>query len=238
VSWGTATSAYQIEGAWNEEGKGPSIWDPYAHSPGKIRNGDTGDVANDHYQRQAERAGADANFHIMRGVRIMSVPRKTAVRGTGGQARSWRGAGRIAVRAAPPAAVPRPLKRTRGADVPPPAHIRVIGTTLGPRDRDEIARKLGRQLGKFASSIERTTVRLFDVNGPKGGRDQTVQIKVVLSGRPSVVVEERGVTVQRVVGRAIKSAAVAVKRSVQRRRTKPRRRPATERQAGPPSRRR
>lgn len=67
MSWGTATSAYQIEGAWNEEGKGPSIWDPYAHSPGKIRNGDTGDVANDHYQRQAERAGADANFHIMRG---------------------------------------------------------------------------------------------------------------------------------------------------------------------------
>jgi beta-glucosidase len=52
--WGTATSSYQIEGAWNEDGKGPSIWDTYAHTPGKIRNGDTGDVANDHYHRYKE----------------------------------------------------------------------------------------------------------------------------------------------------------------------------------------
>lgn len=52
--WGTATSAYQIEGAWNEDGKGPSIWDTYAHTPGKIENDDTGDVANDHYHRYEE----------------------------------------------------------------------------------------------------------------------------------------------------------------------------------------
>jgi beta-glucosidase len=52
--WGTATSAYQIEGAWNEDGKGPSIWDTYAHTPGKIKNNDTGDVANDHYHRYKE----------------------------------------------------------------------------------------------------------------------------------------------------------------------------------------
>src|SRR5215831_15542296 len=52
--WGTGTSSYQIEGAWNEDGKGPSIWDTYAHTPGKISNGDTGDVANDHYHRYKE----------------------------------------------------------------------------------------------------------------------------------------------------------------------------------------
>lgn len=52
--WGTATAAYQVEGAWNEDGKGPSIWDTYAHTPGKIKNGDTGDVANDHYHRYKE----------------------------------------------------------------------------------------------------------------------------------------------------------------------------------------
>jgi hypothetical protein len=52
--WGTATSAYQIEGAWNEDGKGPSIWDTYAHTQGKIRDGTTGDVANDHYHRYKE----------------------------------------------------------------------------------------------------------------------------------------------------------------------------------------
>jgi beta-glucosidase len=52
--WGTATSSYQIEGAWNEDGKGASIWDTYAHTPGKIKNDDTGDVANDHYHRYKE----------------------------------------------------------------------------------------------------------------------------------------------------------------------------------------
>ena len=47
--WGTATSAYQIEGAVNEDGRGRSIWDTFAHTPGKIEDHTTGDRANEHY---------------------------------------------------------------------------------------------------------------------------------------------------------------------------------------------
>ncbi len=50
-AWGTATAAYQIEGAVNEDGRGPCIWDTFAHTPGRTLNGDTGDVACDHYHR-------------------------------------------------------------------------------------------------------------------------------------------------------------------------------------------
>ncbi len=49
--WGVATSAYQVEGAVHEDGRGQSIWDTFAHTPGKTKHGDTGDIATDQYHR-------------------------------------------------------------------------------------------------------------------------------------------------------------------------------------------
>ncbi|MEV4391503.1 GH1 family beta-glucosidase [Nonomuraea sp. NPDC049607] len=55
--WGTATAAYQIEGAVTEDGRGASVWDTFAHEPGRTRDGHTGDVACDHYHRWPEDIG-------------------------------------------------------------------------------------------------------------------------------------------------------------------------------------
>jgi beta-glucosidase len=52
--WGVATASYQIEGAWNADGKGESIWDRFSHTVGKVKGGDTGDVACDSYHRYKE----------------------------------------------------------------------------------------------------------------------------------------------------------------------------------------
>ncbi len=58
-TWGAATAAYQIEGAAQADGKGPSIWDTFSRVPGKVRGGDTGDIACDSYHRYARRRRAD-----------------------------------------------------------------------------------------------------------------------------------------------------------------------------------
>jgi beta-glucosidase len=52
--WGAATAAYQVEGAWKEDGRGESIWDRFAHTPGRVLNNDNGDVACDSYHRFPE----------------------------------------------------------------------------------------------------------------------------------------------------------------------------------------
>jgi beta-glucosidase len=67
-TWGAATAAYQIEGAAREDGRGPSIWDTFSHTPSNTLNGDTGDVACDHYHRWEEDLGhaAELGLHAYR----------------------------------------------------------------------------------------------------------------------------------------------------------------------------
>ncbi len=62
--WGVATAAYQIEGAVDEDGRGRSIWDTYAHTAGKIANGDNADVATDSYHRFQE------DIQLMKGIGV------------------------------------------------------------------------------------------------------------------------------------------------------------------------
>ena len=118
--------------------------------------------------------------------------------------------------------VPRPVKRSAGRPAAPqtPAHIRVEGVRLDDDDRAYIRRRLGEKLGKYAGSIERVTVRARDVNGPRGGVDLLCSIKVVLSGRPSVVVESRAATIRPALTRALSGAEQAVRRSLTRERTR------------------
>ena len=62
--WGVATAAYQIEGAWDADGKGPSNWDTRAHRPGGLAGGATGDIACDHYHRLTEDLGLLAGLGV------------------------------------------------------------------------------------------------------------------------------------------------------------------------------
>ncbi len=63
-NFGVSTSSYQVEGAWLADGKGMSIWDAYSHTPGMIANGDTGDVANEHYFKFKEDFSLMAKYGI------------------------------------------------------------------------------------------------------------------------------------------------------------------------------
>ncbi|MET0980918.1 MAG: GH1 family beta-glucosidase [Telluria sp.] len=61
-TWGVATSAYQVEGAFDADGKGPSIWDTFSHDAANIKDGSNGDVACDHYHRYREDVGIMAGL--------------------------------------------------------------------------------------------------------------------------------------------------------------------------------
>lgn len=116
------------------------------------------------------------------------------------------------------AAAPAGPRRRRAQEPPMPVHIRSADAALDDGDRDYLRRKLGTKLRKFARAIERASVRVKDVNGPRGGIDKVCRIKVVLTGLPSVVVEERAATLQEAMDGALGRTERTVKRSVERRR--------------------
>jgi len=142
-----------------------------------------------------------------------TIPRSRGAAG-GHRRRRKRGADQSTKRESFAAVVPRPVKRVAGRTRAPrvPANIRVSGVTLDDDDRDYIRKKLGTKLGKFAPFIERVTVRVTDVNGPRGGIDQQCRVKVVLSGLPSVVFETQAL----VLRDAINGALAGVERGVRR----------------------
>jgi CBS-domain-containing membrane protein len=119
--------------------------------------------------------------------------------------------------------LPRALKREAGrTDAPQvPANIRVAGVDLNEDQRAYIRQTLGMKLGKYATSIERVSVRLRDVNGPRGGVDQACRIKVVLSDLPNVVFQSQAASLNDAINGALTGVERAVRRRVQRRRMKP-----------------
>ncbi len=122
------------------------------------------------------------------------------------------------------ATIPRPVKRTAGRTVAAdtPAYIRAVGVQLGSDAKDYLRRKLGRKLGKFARRIERASVRIEDVNGPRGGVDKRCRIKVVMSGLPSVVVEHSHESLRAAMDGALARVERAVRQAADTRRTKAR----------------
>src|SRR5262245_12906137 len=101
------------------------------------------------------------------------------------------------------------------------AHIRAFGIYLNQKTRTSIGRKLDRKFRKFARDIERMSVRLKDVNGPRGGVDHMCRIKVVLRNLPSVVYEEQDISLDTALGAALAGAERAVRRALQRKRGAP-----------------
>ena len=128
----------------------------------------------------------------------------------------------------------RPTQASRdGSSSVTSAHLRVVGVELGQDERSHLRRRLASKLGKFATSIERVSVRVADVNGPRGGVDQVCRISVVLIGLPPVVVEERDASLEAAIDGALTGTERAVRRSVQRRRMKPIRGRQDRRSSGP-----
>lgn len=111
---------------------------------------------------------------------------------------------------------------SRRAPVRPGANIRIDGVRLNDDDRAQIRRRLGKLLARHSRTVERVTVRVRDVNGPRGGVDIVSRIKVVLRRLPSIVAEHRAAHLRTSLNQAFTAAERAVSRALARRRTRPR----------------
>jgi hypothetical protein len=129
--------------------------------------------------------------------------------------------------------IPRAAKLStgRGGASETPLHVRTIGTATEEGLGDHVRSKLGRKLGKFASSIERVSVRFEDVNGPRGGVDHVSRIKVVLSDLPSVIVESTGTDATHAFDTASHRVERAVRRNLGRAGVSQRPRPPARKKA-------
>jgi ribosome-associated translation inhibitor RaiA len=98
-------------------------------------------------------------------------------------------------------------------------NMRLSGLALDEDGRDYITQRLQKRLSKFARSIERVTVRLRDVNGPRGGIDHACNIKVVLRRQSSVIVEHQADSAREAFNSAIAATEQAIRQSIGRTRT-------------------
>ncbi|WP_438029859.1 HPF/RaiA family ribosome-associated protein [Sorangium sp. So ce233] len=114
--------------------------------------------------------------------------------------------------------VARPIKRVSGRTPidGTPLAVRTTGLDIDADVRDYARARLGIRLGKFATEIQRVSVRLEDVNGPRGGVDTACRIKVVLNGRDSVIAQEVAVGIREAIDRASHVVERAVGRAIRR----------------------
>jgi ribosome-associated translation inhibitor RaiA len=114
-------------------------------------------------------------------------------------------------------------RRTRRKASPlTPANIRIDGVRLNDDDRAHIRRRLRKLIARHSRAVERVTVRVRDVNGPRGGVDIVSRIKVVLRRLPSIVVEHRSAYLGSSLNQAFSAVERTVARALDRRRTRPR----------------
>jgi putative sigma-54 modulation protein len=127
---------------------------------------------------------------------------------------------------APVAGAPKALGHgDGGAGELPAMHLRIIGAAAGEREREYIARKLAVHLAKFAATMKQVTIRVTDVNGPRGGVDLRCVATIELRGLPSVVVERRHARLLTAVDAVLRAAERTVRRTLTRRRGRRLRRP-------------